>query len=90
MQPVPPVITSVIGPSGTIGAQVSVDVQMVRGSESVYQRAATGTTHVRTGRPALAPTSLNLTLIRGTDARWRLCTVTATQNPDTDALTTVL
>ncbi|GLW34227.1 hypothetical protein [Actinoplanes regularis] len=40
--------------------------------------------------PALAPTSLNITLIRGADSRWRLCTVTDVQNPDADSLTTLL
>ncbi|BCY11558.1 hypothetical protein [Actinoplanes sp. L3-i22] len=84
VQPTAPVLTSIVGPTGTIGGQVTVDIQAVRGSEPVYVRTSSGsTTHVVAARAALAPTSMSLTLIRGADARWRICT-------GTDAVTTLL
>ena len=85
-------VTSITGPVGAIGGQVTVDIQAGRGAEPVYQRPITGsTTHVTAGRPQLPPTALSLTLIRGADSRWRVCTVTDPQsNATSDALSTLL
>ncbi|WP_436535467.1 hypothetical protein [Actinoplanes sp. HUAS TT8] len=87
VQPAAPMLTSIVGPT-TAGAQVTLDITAVRGSEPIHQRTTTrGTTHVTTERPALPPTTMNVTLIRGADARWRFCAVT--QN-DTDTLNRLL
>ncbi len=92
VQPAAPELTSISGPTGTIGGQVQVDIEAVRGSETVYQRTRAGsTTHVVSGRAGLTPTGFSLTLIRGTDSHWRFCTVTVpADSADTDALTTLL
>jgi hypothetical protein len=91
VQPVAPILTSISGPVGAVGGQVTVDIQAVRGAEAVYQRAIPGsTTHVTADRPQLAPTALRLNLIRGADSRWRVCTVTDPLNSGADALSTVL
>lgn len=92
VQPAAPILTSITGPVGAIGGQATVDIQAVRGAEPVYQRPITGsTTHVTAGRPPLPPTALSLTLIRGADSRWRVCTATDPQsNSTSDALSTLL
>jgi hypothetical protein len=91
VQPAAPVLISVSGPVGALGGQVTVDIKAVRGAEPVYDRARTGsTTHVVSDRPALPPTTLSLSLIRGSDSRWRFCTTADDMNPDTDALTNLL
>lgn len=91
VQPAAPILTSITGPTGAIGGQVTVDIQAVRGPEPVYQRAVAGsTTHVTTDRPQLPPTALSLSLIRGADSRWRLCTVTDPVSSSSDALSTLL
>ena len=91
VQPAAPILPSITGPVGAVGGQVTVDIQAVRGAEPVYQRPVSGsTTHVTTDRPQLPPTALSLSLIRGTDSRWRICTVTDPINAGGDALSTLL
>ncbi|WP_030441432.1 hypothetical protein [Actinoplanes subtropicus] len=91
VQPAAPILVSISGPTGSIGGQVIVDIRAVRGAEPVYYHTRPrSTTHVVSDRPALPPTDLSLTLIRGSDSRWRLCTASSDQNPDTEALTSLL
>lgn len=104
IQPSAPMLTSIIGPSASPsasaaapGGQVLVDVQAVRAAEPVIQRPAVlktkGTSAViALGDKAQLPsTALRMTLILGSDSRWRFCSITdPTNDIGTEALTTLL
>jgi hypothetical protein len=71
-------ITAVIGPSPAIGTEVSLMATASRAAEPVLSRAK-GT--VITTYVAVSPTNLMITLDKGADGKWRLCTV----NPQDDS-----
>ncbi|MFI1994937.1 hypothetical protein [Actinoplanes sp. NPDC020271] len=96
IQPSAPILTSIIGPSASPSAAAVVDVQAVRAAEPIRRRAATtattgGAVITLQNKAQLPATALQLTLILGSDSRWRFCSVT---NPGrdigTEALTTLL
>jgi hypothetical protein len=68
-----PVITQVVGPSASATGTVSLAVVASRAAEPVLSQKK-GTT-ITTITP-YAPTTLSVTLSRGTDKKWRLCEVT--------------
>jgi hypothetical protein len=68
----PVAITNVVGPSPAIGSPVLVTATASRAAEPVLSRAK-GT--VITTYDAVPPTKLVITLDKGADSRWRLCTV---------------
>jgi hypothetical protein len=80
-----PVITRTVGLSSTASNQAAVDIEVSRPAEPVLDRRTTGT-RVTAGLPQLPSTLLRMTLLRGSDNRWRLCDVTS----DGGGLTSVL
>lgn len=82
----PPVFTSVTGLATT--SNVSVDIQVARAAEPVVGRKTTAT-RVLASLPQLPSTAMQLTLIRGADTRWRLCTLSE-ELTDPDGQTTAL
>ena len=76
VQTSPAVISSVVGPSpAPAGGQVILDVVAARPAEPVVSRASGAPTiSTFTAFPA---TNLQVTLDRGTDGKWRFCTVEA-------------
>jgi hypothetical protein len=73
VQTVAPVITQVLGPSAATNGSVGLAVVAGRAAEPVMSQAK-GTT-ITTIAP-YAPTTLNVTLDKGSDNKWRLCDVT--------------
>jgi len=73
VQTVAPVITQVIGPSATTNNTVGLAVVASRSAEPVVSQTK-GTT-ITTIAP-YAPTTLSVTLDKGSDNKWRLCEVT--------------
>jgi hypothetical protein len=68
----PAVITSVLGPTTVIGDQAVLDVVAARPAEPVLSRAGARTISTFDAFP---PQSLQITLDRGADKRWRFCSV---------------
>lgn len=81
LQPAAPTFGTVVGPSpapgataGALGGKVVLDVTASRPAEPVLSR--TGAVRISTF-DQLPPTALQITLLRGSDGRWRFCTVEA-------------
>jgi hypothetical protein len=74
----PVAITVVVGPSPAVGTQVALTATASRAAEPVLSRAKN--TVITTYAP-VPPTNLVVTLDKGTDGRWRLCTI----NPQGDS-----
>ncbi|MFI6071543.1 hypothetical protein ACIA5C_08130 [Actinoplanes sp. NPDC051343] len=73
VQAVAPVITQVVGPSAPAGNTVGLIVVAGRAAEPVLgQKKGTVITTIA----PYAPTTLSVTLTKGSDSKWRLCEVT--------------
>jgi hypothetical protein len=82
--------------AASLGGQVIIDIQAVRPAEPVVERttgikkSATSGIVELSDQGQLTPTSLRITLILGSDSKWRFCTITDANNPDADAITSLL
>ncbi|MBU2667970.1 hypothetical protein KOI35_31110 [Actinoplanes bogorensis] len=90
-----PVLSSVSGPVSSTpavaGSQVTVDIQASRPAEQVLDRKTATKTVVLSDQAQLPPTALKITLILGTDKKWRFCGVADVLNdPDGEVITTLL
>ncbi|GIF14442.1 hypothetical protein [Actinoplanes teichomyceticus] len=77
-----PVVTGLRWPSPSpsatsapFGDQVSLDIQVSRPAEAVTPRKTGAKTQVLAYLPELKATTVRISLIRGTDKRWRFCEV---------------
>ncbi|BBH70685.1 hypothetical protein ACTI_73700 [Actinoplanes sp. OR16] len=82
-----PTLTSIVCPTGSVGAQVVIDIEATRGIGPVYDRRQTANTRQRSELAALPPTEFSLTLTRGADSRWHICSVNTEDPPDREAIT---
>jgi hypothetical protein len=90
LQPTKPVLTSVVGPSaGTVTSaveEVTVAVRATRNSEA-RMAYTSGAATVLASEAALPSTFFRVGLIRGTDSRWRFCSVVdVIHDPDGEAI----
>jgi hypothetical protein len=72
--PSPPVFSLVVGRSPAVTNEMTLDVTASRPAEPVL---AGPKATVISSFAALPPTSLQITLVRGADNKWRFCTVNA-------------
>ncbi|NMO53371.1 hypothetical protein HH310_19530 [Actinoplanes sp. TBRC 11911] len=82
-----------------VGSIAEIDVQAARAAEPIIEHSITAAKPATASsaiieladQPALAPTTLHITLNLGSDNRWRFCTIAdAINDPDGEAITTVL
>jgi hypothetical protein len=91
VQPSTPALTTVTGPSPSVGAQAAVNVTAVRAAEPVLDRKTKSTTRVLSSRAQLPSTSLEIDLVLGADKHWRFCEISdPVGDPDGDATSELL